>query len=273
MQTNKYVVFVVLIINIILYSINGYPTPGIRQKLINFRNIGDKWKIGHDSLLSILFNKTYSPPSPEIKLPYNTEELLESCKNEKGEQRISCVASYIRNLFPDIFSRSKDVGKHTSIKYNRTTTTTTTSTPVSTTRSMLLSVSSTTSPPPSACHTRMDVLKTNRESRKELGSTKTKAEHFKADDTSLSSAFLIVPGDPKIITPIIQDTETRIPRIFTQNAKIKPITCRKDEFGFADDVDPTIVDIAHDMLCSLCKHQGDSLCIVRWCFNITSAAT
>lgn len=44
--------------------------------------------------------------------------------------------------------------------------------------------------------------------------------------------------------------------------------CFTDEFGFTEDVDPRIVDIANDMLCSLCKHQRDGMCIIRWCFKI-----
>lgn len=255
MTANKYKVL--LLLSFFVNFVNA-KSPGNMENKLTESQI--RWNKKPGALYNALFE---GQASTMRKWSYNIKDLISSCRQVKGAGRKQCVATYIRNLYPDVFRKSKEgtVEKQQTTKINITTTefnTTTQEFNITTAPELPSSVSTTTASIETACD------RTVATKAKKIVLKPSKAVE-KRNTQSTSFAVLIVPGDKKKVMSIIQDMEANVRRV--NDVAIKAVTCRKEEFGFADDVDPRILDLASDMLCSLCQSQLDGLCIVRWCFD------
>ena len=238
MKTNINTVFVIVLFNTdLLISINGYLEQDIRNISENFRPIGDWEQLGHKSLLNLLFNQSFFPQ--EDKGSSANEELLAKCKDTKGDQRINCVAAYIRHLYPDTFRSAKDVEKSQYIKGK----TSPTNFPpnvknlssVTVTIATTARTSKTTSPLSLNMSTKQ-TQKANCSLQKEQKLTQTTPKSKRPGEILMSSAVLIVPGNPKIIMSVIQDADTYVPNDYVSDERIRPITCRKGIFDFVTNI-------------------------------------
>lgn len=246
-----------MLLSFFVNFVNAKSPENMENKLTESRN---SWNKRPGSLYNALFE---GQASTVRKWSYNIKDLISSCRQVKGAERKQCVATYIRSLYPDIFRKSKkgtfEKQQTTKINITRTELNTTTQEFHITTAPELQSSVSTT---PASIETACDRTVAAK-AKKIVSKPPNVVENKNTQATSF--AVLIVPGEKKKVMSIIQDMEANVRRV--NDVAIKAVTCKKEEFGFAEDVDPRIVNLASDMLCSLCQSQLDGVCIVRWCFD------
>jgi hypothetical protein len=227
MKTNTSHVLFFLFSAELLFFINGYPKNTKNNKSENLQTIGDLEQSGQSSFLSLFFDKTFS--SAEVKKSSANDELLAKCKRTKGSQRTRCVAAYIRDLYPDSFRWEKDVENSADNKQKTTVTLMPpeTSKESSATNTSPSAHSSKATSSPISTVPSTGTSNTNCDTRHAQKRKQTTRKLEKTGEILISSAFLIVPGDPKIIMSVIQDADTTS---FVNDERIQPVTCRRGMF-------------------------------------------